>query len=41
MIALYMIAGRMPGDVAASTSYEGQVVGGSVGVHAVDVGIAR
>jgi hypothetical protein len=41
MIVLYMIAGRMPGGVAANTGYEGQVGGGSVGVHAVDVGIGR
>jgi hypothetical protein len=40
MIALYMIAGRMPGDVAEGTRYEGQAVGGGVGVHAV-VGIGQ
>jgi len=41
MIALYMIVGRMPGGASANASYEGEVVGGAVGVHVVDVGIGR
>jgi hypothetical protein len=41
MIALYMIAGRMPGGSPANTNYEGQMIGGAVGIHAVDVGIGR
>jgi hypothetical protein len=40
MIALYMIAGRMPGSAGADMRYEGQMVGG-VGVDAVDVGLGR
>jgi len=35
MIALYMIAGRMPGSAGSAMGYEGQMAG-PVGVDAVD-----
>ena len=41
MIALYMIAGRIPGSAGANASYEGQAIGGDVGIGAADIGLGQ